>query len=562
MNSDPLPSRYLPFSILREGDFDLDEFSFLYDEAANRAYPSANGVPYFLQREHGRVLSRFSPLPALLAVPVYAIPVWSGLDPRSDTVRRLEKVAAAAIVSASVAVLYLVLASLVSAVWAAAIALVYALGTPSFSMSSQALWEHGAGQLFVASTLLLLVRAKADERLADLAGLSLALAVVTRIANASFALPIAMYVAHVHPWRLPRFGAWALVPLAAQLAYQHVYFGSIFRHGHEGFLTAWTWRTPLAEGLAGLLVSPGRGLFVFSPVLVLVLPGMVLAWRRGGPTLLRYLTIGAALFTVLYAKFVYWWAGWVYGPRYFADVLPILCVLLCPVVWALGTRRAFRAAFAVLSVASVAIHALGAFLWDTRWDAEARLEQKLDAIWSWRNGQIAYYAALVPAAVRRQGAALRLRTGALPTSAEAPSLLAAAYENRTLPRLEAVAGTTLDLRLAAVNTGGAVWLARTPEYRGAVRLGWRWLENGEQVPTPLERVDLAHPVFPGERYEFAVSPAVPSRPGEYDLEVGLVAELITWFSGTGTGAPLRFRVRVLPGVLTPPDGAPGGRHPG
>lgn len=561
MNSDPLPSRYLPFSVLREGDFDLDEFSFLHDEAATRAYPSANGVPYFLQRENGRLLSRFSPVPALLAVPVYAIPVWLGLDPRADTVRLLEKIAAAAIVSASVAVLYLALAALVSAGWAAAIALVYALGTPSFSMSSQALWEHGAGQLFVASTLLLLVKAKANERLADLAGLTLALAVVTRIANVSFALPIAVYVARAHTRRLPRFVAWALPPLAAQLLYQHVYFGSIFRHGREGFLAPWVWRTPLGEGLAGLLVSPGRGLFVFSPVLVLVIPGMVLAWRRG-PSLLRYLTVAAGLFTLLYAKFAYWWAGWVYGPRYFADVSPILCLLLCPVVWAFGSRRAFRAAFAVLSALSIGIHALGAFLWDARWDAEAHLEEKLDAVWLWRRGQIAYYAARVPDALRRQGRALRIRTGALPTSAEAPSLLSVAYENRMPPSLEAVVGATLDLRLVAVNTGGAVWLARTPDYRGAVRLGWRWFENEEHVATPLERVDLDHPVFPGERYAFEVSLAVPSRPGEYELEVGLVAELITWFSHAGGGAPLRFRVRVVPGGVTPPDAVRGGRHPG
>src|SRR5262245_55039662 len=36
---DTLPARYLPFSILREHDFDLDEFPFLYDAAARRNTP-------------------------------------------------------------------------------------------------------------------------------------------------------------------------------------------------------------------------------------------------------------------------------------------------------------------------------------------------------------------------------------------------------------------------------------------------------------------------------------------------------------------------------------------
>ena len=556
MNSDPLPSRYLPISILREGDFDLDEFSFLYDGAAMRVYPSNGDVPYFLQREHGHVLSRFSPVPALLAVPVYAVPVWAGLDARSDAVRWLEKIAAAAIVAASVGILFLALGELVPAGWAATIALVYALGTPSFSTSSQALWEHGSAQLFVAATLFLLVRARADERRADLAGLTLSLAVVSRIANVALAVPVAAYVAHAHLRRLPRFVLWALPPLAGLLVYQRVYFGSALRHGHEGFLAAHVWRAPLWEGLAGLLVSPGRGLFVFSPVLVLVLPGMALAWGRGAPLLFRYLTVSVALFTLLYAKFIYWWAGWVYGPRYFADLGPFLCVLLCPVVWALGSRRSFPAVFGFLAAASVALHALGAFLWDARWDAEANLGRSLDAVWSWRHGPIPYYAARVPDAVREQRAKVRVRTGALPTSRDAPTLLSAAYETALPPRLEAVAGATIDLRLAAVNTGGAVWLARTPDYTGAVRLGWRWLRDGEYVATPPERVDLRHPVFPGERYSFQATLAVPAPPGDYDLEVGLVDELITWFTGAGGGAPLRFRVRVVPRALSAPEGGP------
>jgi len=47
-SGDTLPARYLPFSMLREGNADLDEFPFLYDEAARRTSPMLDGVPYFL----------------------------------------------------------------------------------------------------------------------------------------------------------------------------------------------------------------------------------------------------------------------------------------------------------------------------------------------------------------------------------------------------------------------------------------------------------------------------------------------------------------------------------
>jgi len=39
------------------------------------------------------------------------------------------------------------------------------------------------------------------------------------------------------------------------------------------------WTTPLAEGIPGLLVSPGRGLFLESPVLLLGLVGLLRAGR-------------------------------------------------------------------------------------------------------------------------------------------------------------------------------------------------------------------------------------------------------------------------------------------
>jgi hypothetical protein len=557
LDSDPLPSRYLPISILREGDFDLDEFSFLYDDAAKRRFPVTSDVPYFLQREQGRVLSRFSPLPAVLAVPFYALPVWGGLDPRAEAVRLLEKVSAAAIVAASVAALFLALVELVSTGWAAAIAVVYAFGTSSFSLTSQALWEHGAGQLFVALTLYLLIKARADERLVALSGLTLTLAVVARIANVALALPIAVYVALTHSRRLPGFVLMAGAALTPLLVYQHVYFGSIFRHGHEGYSAPFVWRTPLGEGLQGLLLSPGRGLFVYSPVLALVIPGMVLAWTRG-PRLLRYLAVSSVLFTLLYAKFIYWWAGWVYGPRYFADLSPILCVLLCPVAQALPSRRAFRAAFAALAVLSVAIHAVGAFCWDARWDAEAHLEEGLDAIWSWPRCPIVYYAAQIPSRLRTRWTDRRIRQAGLPTSLEALDALSATYEYDVPERFEAVAGGTIDLSVTAVNRGRAAWLSETPDMKGAVRLGWRWRKEGQLAATWLERLDMHHPVLPGESYSFRARLPVPGAPGDYDLEVGLVDELITWFVDLGQSPSLHFRVRVIAPVSG--EGAPAARE--
>ena len=86
-SGDTLPTRYLPLSMLRELNFDLDEFPFLYEIK----------LPYFLLQSKGHIVSAYPPWPALLAAPVYLLPVLGGISPRSHLLSELEKLAATGI---------------------------------------------------------------------------------------------------------------------------------------------------------------------------------------------------------------------------------------------------------------------------------------------------------------------------------------------------------------------------------------------------------------------------------------------------------------------------------
>src|SRR5439155_6700620 len=68
---DTLPARYLPWSLLRQQNFDLDEFPTLYDERARQSAALVDGVPYYLQYRNGHYLSAYTPGPGVLALPVY-----------------------------------------------------------------------------------------------------------------------------------------------------------------------------------------------------------------------------------------------------------------------------------------------------------------------------------------------------------------------------------------------------------------------------------------------------------------------------------------------------------
>ena len=91
------------------------------------------------------------------------------------------------------------------------------------------------------------------------------------------AIPIAAYVLVKRRDQCLGFFLATLPPLLWFTAYNMHYNGSPFSTGFAvGMIDPsrlWSigshlFRTPLIEGLAGILVSPSRGLFIYSPILL------------------------------------------------------------------------------------------------------------------------------------------------------------------------------------------------------------------------------------------------------------------------------------------------------
>lgn len=118
---------------------------------------------------------------------------------------------------------------------------------------------------------------------------------------------------------------WVGLPVAASLSflmwYNNLRFGSLLVAGYHGQ----GFHTPLDLGLKGLLLSPGRGLFVYSP---LALPGVVglvyMYVRRQAFAVLGALLILPRL--ILFAKWGAWAGGLCWGPRFLMPSLPVLIV--------------------------------------------------------------------------------------------------------------------------------------------------------------------------------------------------------------------------------------------
>lgn len=88
--------------------------------------------------------------------------------------------------------------------------------------------------------------------------------------------------------------------------------------------------------------------------------------------------------------------------------------------------------------------------------------------------------------------------------------------------------------MAALNTGGSVWLAKARGKRGDVALQWRWLTaEGRVVGGDAGQARIRYDVYPGQRYEFDESIAAPVDGGRYVLELGLVSGGVGPFTAGG-----------------------------
>ncbi len=285
----------------------------------------------------------------------------------------------------SASLLYLVLRRRANASAAMLLTVAYAFGTTTWVISSQALWQHGMGQLLVVGLLLLLTGPCTGSR-ALAAGLVCGLIAGNRPADAPLAAALGAYGLFWAGRRAAVFAVAAAVPALLVLFYNVTVVGAL-AGAYQVVGRPTFFRHALGPGLAGLLVSPTRGLFVFSPFLLF----LVLAWRHlPKERALRGLTLaicaGVVLQVLLYAK-TDWRAGISWGPRFLTDLLPLLVWLLAPVVVAL--RRRGRACFAAAVGVAIAMEAVGAFAYTGVTDlpifAVPRGPEKMRAAWDWRN---------------------------------------------------------------------------------------------------------------------------------------------------------------------------------
>jgi hypothetical protein len=128
---------------------------------------------------------------------------------------------------------------------------------------------------------------------------------------------------HRFPTQALDFALPLLACLAVLLGVNYVRFGSILRTGYEASIDLPSFFANAPQlGLAGILISPGRGLLWMAPGLLL-LPLAVRHALRSGERLWTWTLAGLALVVLVPISFMRGWHGaWTFGPRYVLPLLP------------------------------------------------------------------------------------------------------------------------------------------------------------------------------------------------------------------------------------------------
>jgi hypothetical protein len=355
-SGDTEASELLAVTLLREGDFDFNEF-----------FEEGEEIPYSFTMSGDRLVNLYTVIPGMMNVPVFFIANAAGLDLEANLLR-LNKISMSLWAALSVVLMFHILLGLgLRPRRSFFLSLVYAFGTLVWSVAARGTWQHGPSIFLLCCGLFLM---QSDRKKVFIwAGFFLSLMCVNRPVNAFIVLPIFLYVLIHRRDRIVPFIMTALLPVAFMAWYSLEYWGSILSLG-QGQSGKFTGNPTLA--IPGMLLSPARGLLIFSPVFIFSIIYMIRdVFVKNGKVFYRYLVGGFVLTLICYSFWERWSGGFCFGYRYLSEFIPILTIFLAE-SWDryIARRRYSLSAFFVLTAFSVYVNFLGAFIYPSGFECE------------------------------------------------------------------------------------------------------------------------------------------------------------------------------------------------
>ncbi len=128
--------------------------------------------------------------------------------------------------------------------------------------------------------------------------------------------------------------------------YQFYRFGSFFntyvsvvareaRQRDPSLSIAYPFEKPFHEGFFGALFSPEKSIFLFDPLLILMIILAFVCWRRFSPAIKAYVITGFLLllaYICFYARYTVWSGDFAWGDRYVSTTVELAVLLAVPLL--------------------------------------------------------------------------------------------------------------------------------------------------------------------------------------------------------------------------------------
>lgn len=285
---------------------------------------------------NGHVNAQVSAGPILVAVPAYWM-LTSSEDTAPDDFSLVPAaLTASALTALTVLLMFFALTALVPRRFALVVALVFAFTTPTWSVTANGMWSHVLTQVAIAGAAL----ASSRERW-WLAGTALGFGMLGRPHLALIAAVVGLGMGLTkRDWRipagvaLPTLASLGLLVLWSSLVHGQVSIGGAY--GNSKAVAVVTNAFGSLETHLGFLVAPDRGLFIWTPLLLLLLPALFRI-RSLLPAWTLWLAAGGVLYTLVQLRIGGFQGGsGFYGYRHGLELLTSLAPALTMAAFRLG----------------------------------------------------------------------------------------------------------------------------------------------------------------------------------------------------------------------------------
>lgn len=371
VSGDTIPASYLPFSLITYHTLNFDYISDIVTQPE---------VDYAFPVVKGHTVSLFPIVTPVLITPIYFLWItlytFFGIPLTWMDIYMWAKVAASIITALSCVFFYLTAKELFKEKIAVITTLIFAFATSTWSVSSQALWQHGMVELLLILMFYIIIRNEKSDSIKNIIflGLLSGLFIFNRPPDSILLIPIFAYILLYHRKQVLYYLVSAAASGLPFLLYNVMTFGNIFG-GYDKNLSLFSLNVDFPVHMAGLLIAPNLGLLVFSPVLILSIFGYLQLKRIQNQKIEKILFIFGPV--IIFQIFIYGifgaWASstaYSYGQRFLTGFIPVLMIyvgLFLNEYFIPGTinkkTATVRAGIVLLVLVSVLIQAIGVFLY-------------------------------------------------------------------------------------------------------------------------------------------------------------------------------------------------------